>query len=286
MACRRSWRFVVGADDGGHVMPVDDDDVPAEGFPARAVGGHVVLEHGGAALAQAVDIDDGDEVVELVVGGHRGRFPHRALGGLAVAHHHVDALVALVELGHRGHAHADRQALAERAGGDVHERQRYGGMALEIGVDLTQVQQIVTLQVAGFGPGGVEHRRCVALREDEDIVGRIRRILGIVAHGLKEQRRHQLGRGGASGGVAAAGGAGGSHRIDAHLCGFVFQTGQDFWGDRHSVSKLPFQLDLIVPVYRVCVSGRVKEQAVSRAAPGPGYRRTLCVRQGLGVRSC
>ena len=78
--------------------PSIGDRVPAEAREARGVAGDVVAVHRALALPEGVDVDDRDQVVELVVRRDRDRLPHRALGHLAVAEQHVDALVAAVEL--------------------------------------------------------------------------------------------------------------------------------------------------------------------------------------------
>ena len=115
------------------VVAVDLDRVPAEG--SRALGEHagVTPDHRLAALPEAVDVDDRREVVECVVRRVLERLPHRSLGELGVSAEHPDAVGQPVEVpAGDGHADADRQALAERAGGDVHPRQHRGGVAFEL----------------------------------------------------------------------------------------------------------------------------------------------------------
>ena len=120
------------------VVAVDLDRVPAE--RSRALGEHpgVTPDHRLAALAEAVDVDDRREVVERVVRGVLERLPHRSLGELRVSAEHPDAVGKPVEVPARdGHADADRQALAERARGDVHPRQHGRRMALERRAELS-----------------------------------------------------------------------------------------------------------------------------------------------------
>src|SRR5207248_1236234 len=78
----------VGGVDGGDVVAVADDRVPAEGPGPLGVGVEVPAVHGLARLAQAVDVDDGGDVVEAVVGGVLERLPDGALGDLRVAAQH------------------------------------------------------------------------------------------------------------------------------------------------------------------------------------------------------
>ena len=120
----RALGLLVGGVDLLDVVAVDLDRVPAEGAEAVGVGGEVPAVHRLAALAEPVDVDDRRQVVELVERGVLGRLPHRALGHLAVAADDPDAEREPVEaLAGERHADADRQPLAERAGGDVDPRQ-------------------------------------------------------------------------------------------------------------------------------------------------------------------
>ena len=106
------------------VVAVDLDRVPAERAGPLGEDGRVPADHRLAALAEPVDVDDRGEVVERVVRGVLERLPDRALGHLAVAAEHPHAVGQPVEVlaGDR-HPDADRQPLAERAGGDVHPRE-------------------------------------------------------------------------------------------------------------------------------------------------------------------
>ena len=67
-----------------------------------------------------------------VLAGAQRRLPHRAFVDLAVAHHHEHAAVASLDARGQRHADADRQAVAERAGGGLDARNLAGfGMAAE-----------------------------------------------------------------------------------------------------------------------------------------------------------
>ena len=74
--------------------------------------------------------------------GDVGRFPDRAFGRLAVAEQHVGAVVGLDAARVQRDADRGADALAERAGRDVDERQPRRRMAFEIRVDLAQLQQL------------------------------------------------------------------------------------------------------------------------------------------------
>ena len=120
--------------------------------------------------------------------GDVGRFPDRAFGRLAVAEQHVGAVVGLDPARVERAADRGADALAERAGGDVDERQPRRRMTFEIGADLAQLQQLGAIERAGLGPRGVENRRGVPLRQHEAIAVRVVRILRIEAHLGEEQR--------------------------------------------------------------------------------------------------
>jgi hypothetical protein len=62
--------------DGNQIVPVDLADVPAEGGEASVVGTRVAAELGGAAHAEAVDVDHHGQVGEAEVCGLVGGLPH------------------------------------------------------------------------------------------------------------------------------------------------------------------------------------------------------------------
>src|SRR5581483_6482450 len=74
------------------VVAVDLDRVPAEGASALDVAAQVPPVHGLAALSEPVHVENGGQVVEAVVAGVLERLPDRALGRLAVAAEHPDAV--------------------------------------------------------------------------------------------------------------------------------------------------------------------------------------------------
>ena len=80
-------------DDGAHVMTIHLDRLPAEGLELRAD----VIETGYvtnvAVNLQVVVVDDGNEIVKMVVGGEHGRFPDLPLLDFAVAEQREDAAI-------------------------------------------------------------------------------------------------------------------------------------------------------------------------------------------------
>ncbi len=208
----------VGTVDGCRVVAVDLDRVPAERLRPSRVGVEIPLVHGRAGLAEAVDVDDGDEVVELVVGGVLECLPDAALRHLRVTAQHPDAVRQSVELlaGER-HAHGDRQTLAQRAGRHVHPRQDRCGVALDAAAELAEGQHLRVADRTGRLVHRVQQRRRVALAEDQVVVVRVLGRPEVVVQVLRHQHRHQVGAGHGRGRVAAAGGTGGSDRVDAQL---------------------------------------------------------------------
>ena len=144
--------------------------------------------------------------------------PHRALGHLGVAAQHPHAVGQLVELaaGHRD-ADADRQALAERAGGDVGRRDPRRRVALQPRAELAERQQLLVVDRADRLQHRVVQRRRVALGEDQVVVGRVLRVRVVQPQMPVEQDGHQVGGGHRGGGVARAGGGRRADRVHPQL---------------------------------------------------------------------
>ena len=180
--------------------------------------------HGRAALAEPVDVDDRDQVVEAGVAGLLEGLPHRALGQLGVAAEHPDPEVGALEpLAGERDPDRDRQALAERAGGDVDPGDLRRRVALQARAELAEGEQLLVVDRAGHLVHAVEQRRGVALGEDEVVVGRVLGRGEVVAQVPREQHRHQVGGRHRGGRVAGAGGGGGADRVDAQLLGELVQ---------------------------------------------------------------
>ena len=77
-----SWFFfcllgiVKRAEQLADVVSIDDQRVPSERRPALLVDIHVMLKHRGLALAEAIHINDGAEVVYFVVDSNFSCFPN------------------------------------------------------------------------------------------------------------------------------------------------------------------------------------------------------------------
>src|SRR5690606_8384622 len=113
----RTARLGVGLGQGGvdlcDVVAVDFAGLPAEGGESSGVRVEVPLVAGRAALAETVDVDDGDEPVETFVPGVLDRLPHRPLGHLRVAAQDECAPGDAFHPGGDGEPDSDGQTLAE-----------------------------------------------------------------------------------------------------------------------------------------------------------------------------
>ncbi len=212
---------------GRDVVAVDDDGVPAEGAPAVGERLHVVPPHRRAALAERVDVGEAAEVVEVIMLRDVGRFPDGAFGRFAVAQQHVGAVLRLDPAGVQRDPDRGTDALSERAGGDVDERQPGRRMAFEVRPERAELQQFAAIEDAGLRPRRVQDRRRVPLREHEPVAVGVVRVLRIPAHPAEEDRRHELGRRAAARRMAAAGLGGGAHGVDPQLGRDVLQGGDE-----------------------------------------------------------
>ena len=209
-----------GAVDLGDVVAVDLDRVPAGGLGALGVGLEVPAVHRLAALAQAVDVDDGHEVVQAVDPGVLDGLPDRALRHLGVAAQGEDAVGEAIQVaGAQRDARGDRHALPQRAGGDIDPREDRRRVALQLGPELAEGQQLLVGDRAGGREHGVDERRRVALGEDEVVVVRVLRLVVVVAQMARHEHGHEVGGGHGRGGVPGVGGGRCPDRIDAQALG-------------------------------------------------------------------
>ena len=156
-----------------NVVPVDDDGVPAEAGPTPLELRHVVIELGRLTLPQAVDIDNGAEIVEVVVRREVRRFPDRAFRHLAVSEQRVRPVVGPNPARVQRRSDRGADSLAERARGDVGERQARRRVPFEVRVDAPELQQLLAREQSGLSPRGVQDRRSMPLREYEPIRARV-----------------------------------------------------------------------------------------------------------------
>ena len=187
---------------------------------------HVVAELCRHALSEPVDVDDPAQVIEFVIDGRVGRFPDRPFRHLAVAEEHIGAVVGTDPARVQRGADRGADALTERPGRDIDERQSRRRMPFEIRADLTKLQQLFAREQSRFRPRGIQNRRGVSLRQHEPVVVRILRILRVESHLAKEQRRDDLRRRHAGRRMAAPRFRGGADRVDAKLGREVLECGQ------------------------------------------------------------
>lgn len=129
-------RFRVRPVDGRDVVPVDDDGMPAEGRHARGIRIEIVAEHRLPGLSEAIDVDDGCQVVQATPAGVLEGFPHRPLGHLGVAAQHPHPVREFVEfLGGQGDSDADGKALTQRSRRDVGRGHPWGRVPFESAVE-------------------------------------------------------------------------------------------------------------------------------------------------------
>lgn len=101
---------------------------------------------------------------------------------------------SLVEvLSHVGHSTAHGDTLAQAAGTYIDEIQPRSWMALQIGVDFTQLLQFRDWKETCFSPCSVEDWSSMALWEHKTIWASISGGLQVVLHCVEEQHRHDLG---------------------------------------------------------------------------------------------
>ncbi len=204
------------------VVAVHLDGVPAEGLEAAGVGVEVVAVPGRAALAEPVDVDDHGEVVQVLVPGVLGGLPDGALGHLAVAAQHPDAVARYGRAACRPARCRRRREVPARANRWPSRPTAAAGAsdALPAGCRACgRSSSSVVVDRARRLVRGVQQGRGVALGEDEAVVAGVCGAVEVVAHVVGEQYGHQVGGGHRGGGVPGARGGGGADTVDAQLLG-------------------------------------------------------------------
>ncbi len=203
------------------VVAVDDEHARAERRRAGRVGVGVPAQVGRAALAQPVDVDHRDQVGQLVIRRLVQRLPDGALGHLAVAAQHPDAVRQLVEVlpGQR-HAHPVGQALPQRPGRHVDPGQHRGGVPLQPGAEPPVAgHQLLIRHHPDRLVDRVQQRRGVALGEDQVVVARVARLVPVIAQVPADQDGQQVGGGHAGGRMAGPGRGTRPDRVHPQLLG-------------------------------------------------------------------
>ena len=140
------------------------DGVPVEGAPffRQRIERHDVVHE--AVQLDAIVIDDGHQVVDVLVAAEHGRFPDLPFLDLAVAENDVAFAKDVHPAWPPAPCRSRWRALAERTGGSLERRdEAHIRMALINGAELPQRVQLILGRVTTFGHHAVEHRRRVAL---------------------------------------------------------------------------------------------------------------------------
>ena len=194
---RRALRQGEGVVDLLEVVPVDHHGAAAERLDAPPVRLHVPLQLGRPRLAEPVHVDDRREVVQTVVRRLVEGLPDGALGQLAVAAQHPDAVAGLVEpLAGQRDPDAVGEALAEGPGGHVDPGQRRRRVALQRGPRApVGLRQLAVVDHAHGLVQRVEQGRGVSLGEDQVVVVVALGLVPVVVQVPGEQHGHEVGCG-------------------------------------------------------------------------------------------
>jgi hypothetical protein len=195
----------VGSVDLGDVMAVDLDGVPAERPSPFRVRVALPLQHGGAALAEPVHVQDGHQVPGLVMRRVGHGLPHGALHDLGVPDQDPDPPRKVIHPHGQGHPQPDGQPLTQRAGGHVDPRQlrHRRGMSLQRAAELPEGQQLLIRDGADGLEHRVQQRRGVPLRQDESVIAQVLGVVDVEPQMVRVQDGQQVcgrhGRGGMPG---------------------------------------------------------------------------------------
>ena len=194
-----------GAGQGGVIVAVDGEGVPSEGeefFIERLVAADVA---GAAGDLEGVVVDDGDEIVETVVGGsHRG-FPVGAFREFAIAEEDVGLEIALIFFGGNGATDADGESVPEAAGVLLAAGDGAGGVANEGGVVLAEGVELFDGEEAFVGEDDVEGLDGVAFGLDVAVAVGVGEVLRGDAEDAVVEDVEDVEAGEAAAGVAGTG---------------------------------------------------------------------------------
>src|SRR5262249_294448 len=129
--------------------------MPPERPPTPREFLQIVLPHRRAALTKTVDVCNAAQIVERIRRGDVRGFPYRTLRRLTVTQQTVSPVVGLHPACVERDAHGRANALAERAGRDIDEREPRGGVTFEIRIDPAKLEQLRSIEQTGFRPCGV-----------------------------------------------------------------------------------------------------------------------------------
>ena len=229
--------FLECAGDRLVVVPVDREGVPSESTETLCIPVDIEAVHGSLALAHAVNVDDGIQVVHPVITRQRGRLPHRALGALTVSHQYIRVVRRSVHPRSQRHAQRGRQPLSQGSRRDADPWDPRRRVAFQVAVKLAERHRGGLIDYSCLGVRCVQQRCRVAFRQHEPVVRRVVRLLRVVAHLLEEYDRSQVGGRQAGGRVAGAGLRRRLDGEDAHAACLFFE---DFDGCIHDLERFSF----------------------------------------------
>src|SRR5690606_29143363 len=136
-------------------------DFPAKGLKFIPQGSQMNDRIGGPVNLLPVDINGGDEVIQLMMGGKKDGLPVLPFLQLPISMKGKNPSgVPIPFFGHgstAGHAHP----LTERTTGDPHSRQSFmsGRMTLKPGMNSTETGQFLQGEIARAGQNAIKNRR-------------------------------------------------------------------------------------------------------------------------------
>ena len=249
----RRHRFVHRVQDGGVVVAVDLDRVPAERPELLGERGEIHDLADPAGLLDLIVVDDHAEVVERELRRAHRRLPDLAGLRLAVADHAPHPALRAVQFSCDRHTDRDREPLAERAGRGLDPGHAQPvDVALQSRLELAERLQPVVREEPGSRERDVERRRAVALRQHEAVAigpGRLGRAVSQDPAEVEADQRVDRGKGAA--GVTRAGLGDRLDDVDAQLAG---------------------QLPELVGIERLRRFDHLRHE---RNLPGPGGRKPI-----------
>jgi hypothetical protein len=195
-------------DDFSDIVTINADSFPSERCESSGINFSFVLLHGGLGLTKGVDVDDGNEVVEVIVSSEVGSFPDRSFSALTITEQGVEFVLDLVHIfGGISHTSGNGKTLSEGSGGYVNELESGDGVAFKLTVDVTEGLEGFLGEETIVSPADVKDGSVVTLGKDEFIVGKVLGVLGVIVHAgfVEEKDGQELSRGRTGSGVTRFG---------------------------------------------------------------------------------
>ncbi len=176
------------------------------------------LVHSGQAL-QLVVVDDSNQVIQAVVCGEQQGLPVAAFAQLAVAEQHKGLPVGAHALGGERLAHTKGQAVAQRAGGELHTLGLVADVIHQYRAVLAIGQQVVGVEKAALSQRSVHGHAGVALAEDEAVASRRLGLRRVHVEHLTVEHGNDIADGQRAGDVRSLGAVHHMQRLNAHAAG-------------------------------------------------------------------